>query len=223
VHCGDGSLLWGPPSRPAVCVARSRRAPDVAGICRPYVKAQKNDDRDAEGIAEAATRRTMRFVEVKSETAPTYLVRDNDGAYGPIFQRWVRAMGIRDRPISPRSPWQPIPNYAPTPTVLNNHHPKDRSTTPHVPPAFLQIRRPPPAGRSLQIRRLRRLHRRGATRTPLCEFVSYSPAAQPRQSGPFCFPNPVRTRSRPRLANPSPAAPRISTHPGGASAAFDTT
>jgi transposase InsO family protein len=40
------------------------------------------------------------------ETAPTYLVRDNDGAYGPIFRRRVRAMGIRDRPISPSSPWQ---------------------------------------------------------------------------------------------------------------------
>jgi len=34
---------------------------------RPYVKAQKNDDRDAEGIAEAATRPTMRFVEVKAQ------------------------------------------------------------------------------------------------------------------------------------------------------------
>ena len=34
---------------------------------RPYVKAQKNDDRDAEGIAEAATRPTMRFVAVKSQ------------------------------------------------------------------------------------------------------------------------------------------------------------
>jgi transposase len=34
---------------------------------RPYVKAQKNDDRDAEGIAEAATRPTMRFVQMKSE------------------------------------------------------------------------------------------------------------------------------------------------------------
>jgi transposase len=33
---------------------------------RPYIKAQKNDDRDAEGIAEAATRPTMRFVELKS-------------------------------------------------------------------------------------------------------------------------------------------------------------
>jgi transposase len=35
---------------------------------RPYVKAQKNDDRDAEAIAEAATRPTMRFVDLKSET-----------------------------------------------------------------------------------------------------------------------------------------------------------
>src|SRR3954468_4977067 len=34
---------------------------------RPYVKAHKNDDRDAEAIAEAATRPTMRFVELKSE------------------------------------------------------------------------------------------------------------------------------------------------------------
>ena len=35
---------------------------------QPYVKAQKNDERDAEAIAEAATRPTMRFVELKSET-----------------------------------------------------------------------------------------------------------------------------------------------------------
>jgi transposase len=34
---------------------------------RPYIKAQKNDDRDADGIAEAATRPTMRFVELKSQ------------------------------------------------------------------------------------------------------------------------------------------------------------
>jgi transposase len=35
---------------------------------QPYVKAQKTDDRDAEAIAEAATRPTMRFVSLKSET-----------------------------------------------------------------------------------------------------------------------------------------------------------
>src|SRR5229473_2064121 len=34
---------------------------------RPYVKAQKNDDRDAEAIAGAATRPTMRFVALKTE------------------------------------------------------------------------------------------------------------------------------------------------------------
>jgi len=40
------------------------------------------------------------------DKAPTYLVRDNDGAYGQAFLTRVRTMGIRDRPISPRSPWQ---------------------------------------------------------------------------------------------------------------------
>ncbi len=39
-------------------------------------------------------------------SAPTYLVRDNDDAYGHAFSRRVMVMGIRDRPISPRSPWQ---------------------------------------------------------------------------------------------------------------------
>ena len=34
---------------------------------RPYVKAHKNDDRDAEGIAEAASRPTMRFVDLKNQ------------------------------------------------------------------------------------------------------------------------------------------------------------
>jgi Integrase core domain len=33
-------------------------------------------------------------------------VRDNDCAYGQVFRSRVRARGIRDRPISPRSPWQ---------------------------------------------------------------------------------------------------------------------
>ena len=39
-------------------------------------------------------------------SAPRYLVRDNDRAYGPVFAARVAAMGIRDRPISPGSPWQ---------------------------------------------------------------------------------------------------------------------
>src|SRR5437870_7172527 len=38
--------------------------------------------------------------------APHYLVHDRDRSYGEVFLRRVRAMGIRDRPTSPRSPWQ---------------------------------------------------------------------------------------------------------------------
>jgi len=38
------------------------------------------------------------------EEAPGYLVRDRDRSYGEVFVRRIRAMGIRDRPISPRSP-----------------------------------------------------------------------------------------------------------------------
>ena len=40
------------------------------------------------------------------DTVPGFLIRDNDGAYGEAFTRRLRAMGIRDRPIAPRSPWQ---------------------------------------------------------------------------------------------------------------------
>ena len=39
-------------------------------------------------------------------SAPIYLVRDNDRAYGHVFTARVRAMGIRDRPIAPGSPRQ---------------------------------------------------------------------------------------------------------------------
>jgi transposase InsO family protein len=40
------------------------------------------------------------------DAVPGFLIRDNDGAYGEAFTRRLRAMGIRDRPIAPRSPWQ---------------------------------------------------------------------------------------------------------------------
>src|SRR5712664_3174462 len=38
--------------------------------------------------------------------ASPYLIRDRDGAYGEVFIRRIRSMGIRDQPTSPRSPWQ---------------------------------------------------------------------------------------------------------------------
>jgi transposase InsO family protein len=40
------------------------------------------------------------------EQVPRYILRDRDRAYGEAFTRRIRAMGIRDRPTSPRSPWQ---------------------------------------------------------------------------------------------------------------------
>src|SRR6266568_502017 len=39
-------------------------------------------------------------------SAPKYLIRDNDRAFGGAFKARVRAMGIRDRPTAFRSPWQ---------------------------------------------------------------------------------------------------------------------
>lgn len=36
---------------------------------------------------------------------PRYIIRDQDGAYGEVFKRRLRAMGIRDHPIAPQSPW----------------------------------------------------------------------------------------------------------------------
>jgi transposase InsO family protein len=38
--------------------------------------------------------------------APHYLVRDRDQIYGAIVMRRIRAMGTRDKPITPVSPWQ---------------------------------------------------------------------------------------------------------------------
>jgi transposase InsO family protein len=40
------------------------------------------------------------------DEAPRHLISDLDRVYGEIFVRRLRSMGIRDRPTSPRSPWQ---------------------------------------------------------------------------------------------------------------------
>src|ERR1700730_12174046 len=54
------------------------------------------------GVAGAPNHRSVPFW----ETGPKYLIRDNDRAFGGTFKARVRAMGIRDRPTSFRSPWQ---------------------------------------------------------------------------------------------------------------------
>ena len=40
------------------------------------------------------------------DSAPKYLIRDNDRAFATVFKARLRAMGIRDRPTSFRAPWQ---------------------------------------------------------------------------------------------------------------------
>ncbi len=38
--------------------------------------------------------------------APRYMIRDRDYIYGAVVTRRLRAMGIRDKPTAPASPWQ---------------------------------------------------------------------------------------------------------------------
>ena len=40
------------------------------------------------------------------DTAPRYMIRDRDGVYGDVFRGRVKAMGIEEVLIAPRSPWQ---------------------------------------------------------------------------------------------------------------------
>ena len=40
------------------------------------------------------------------DETPRYLIRDRDRIYGAVVTRRLRAMGIRDKPTAPASPWQ---------------------------------------------------------------------------------------------------------------------
>jgi transposase InsO family protein len=40
------------------------------------------------------------------DSAPRFLIRDRDTVYGLVFRQRLCAMGIRDKPTAPRSPWQ---------------------------------------------------------------------------------------------------------------------
>ena len=40
------------------------------------------------------------------DEAPDYMIRDRDGSYGQAVTKRLAAMGIRDHPTAPRSPWQ---------------------------------------------------------------------------------------------------------------------
>lgn len=63
---------------------------------RPHVKAQKNDDRNAEAIAEPASRPTMRFVGLKSEEQlemqTLHRVRDQRVGNGTSLMNQIRSL-----------------------------------------------------------------------------------------------------------------------------------
>jgi transposase InsO family protein len=40
------------------------------------------------------------------DEAPDYMIRDRDASYGQAVTRRLAAIGIRDHPTAPRSPWQ---------------------------------------------------------------------------------------------------------------------
>ena len=62
---------------------------------KPYVKTNKNDMRDAEGICEAMSRPTMRFVPVKSVTQQDIQVVHRVRS-GLVSQRTAKANQIRE-------------------------------------------------------------------------------------------------------------------------------
>jgi transposase InsO family protein len=43
---------------------------------------------------------------VSLDETPRYLIRNRDRIYGAVVTRRLRAMGIRDKPTAPASPWQ---------------------------------------------------------------------------------------------------------------------
>jgi hypothetical protein len=55
--------------------------------------------------------------------APHYLLRDRERIYGSVVKRRLRAMGIRDKPTAPASPWQNgTADRIDPPRVFGPHH-----------------------------------------------------------------------------------------------------
>jgi transposase len=77
---------------------------------RPYVKAHKNDDRDAEAIAEAATRPTMRFVALKSpeqlDTQTLHRARDRLVGERTALMNQLRAILLERGIVVPQGVFQ---------------------------------------------------------------------------------------------------------------------
>src|SRR5450631_1606613 len=80
--------------RPALCLRHCPARPQRPGL----------DQRHANPTAEWVARQITEAF--PWDEAPHYLVRDRDRIYGSVVRRRLRAMGIRDKPTAPASPWQ---------------------------------------------------------------------------------------------------------------------
>ena len=93
-YCRDGSVRC--PDyrfRPALCVIVRLDRRDLVWI-------NVTTNPTAEWIARQITQA------FPWDDAPKYLIRDRDQIYGAVVTRRLRAMGIRDKPTAPASPWQ---------------------------------------------------------------------------------------------------------------------
>jgi transposase InsO family protein len=112
---------WGPPSQGWLTFLRNH-APDIAamdlfvvptigfGLLYAFVIVRL-DRRDLVWINVTANPTAEWVARQITEAfpwdeAPQHLIRDRDRIYGTIVTRRLRAMGIRDKPTAPASPWQ---------------------------------------------------------------------------------------------------------------------
>ena len=112
---------WGPPSQGWRTFLRNH-APDIAAMDL-FVVPTIGFDLLYAFVIVRLDRRDLVWINVtRSPTAkwvarqlteafpwdgtPRYMIRDRDRIYGAIVTRRLRAMGIRDKPIAPASPWQ---------------------------------------------------------------------------------------------------------------------
>jgi transposase InsO family protein len=112
---------WGPPSQGWRTFLRNH-APDIAamdlfvvptiGFDLLYAFVIVRLDRRALIWINVTTNPTAEWVALQLteafpwNEAPRYLIRDRDRIYGAVVTRRLRAMGIRDKPTAPVSPWQ---------------------------------------------------------------------------------------------------------------------
>jgi transposase InsO family protein len=112
---------WGPPSQGWLTFLRNH-APDIAamdlfvvptiGFDLLYAFVIVRLDRRDLVLINVTANPTAEWVARQIteafpwDEAPQHLIRDRDRIYGTIVTRRLRAMGIRDKPTAPASPWQ---------------------------------------------------------------------------------------------------------------------